>query len=149
MACQKYANKGGMMHESKSQCIGKAPSLHHFHTTVRQHAEALTCRWLTCSYLFSWVSYYGYIGTSPTLKLWAMQHTEGSQLCMSGQAGNSCIALETSVTHIRPCHMATDPTDIHSTDLTGSTQEVTYRACCKRIQLESSLLSAVSSMVMV
>jgi len=24
-----------MMHESKGQCIGKAPSLHLFHTTVR------------------------------------------------------------------------------------------------------------------
>ena len=26
-----------MMHESKGQCIGKAPSLHLIHTTVRQH----------------------------------------------------------------------------------------------------------------
>ena len=34
---KKYANKVGMMHdESKSQHIGKAPSLHLFHTTVRQ-----------------------------------------------------------------------------------------------------------------
>ena len=32
----KYANKVGMMHESKGQHIGKAPSLHLFHTTVRQ-----------------------------------------------------------------------------------------------------------------
>ena len=32
MACQKV----GMMHESKGQHIGKAPSLHLFHTTVRQ-----------------------------------------------------------------------------------------------------------------
>ena len=31
-----YANKVGMMHESKGQHIGKAPSLHLFHTTVRQ-----------------------------------------------------------------------------------------------------------------
>ena len=30
MACQKYANKVGMMHESKGQHIGKAPSLHLF-----------------------------------------------------------------------------------------------------------------------
>ena len=37
MACQKvYANKVGVMHESKGQYIGKAPSLHLFHTTVRQ-----------------------------------------------------------------------------------------------------------------
>ena len=36
-SCQKekYANKAGIMHESKGQCIGKAPSLHLFHTTVR------------------------------------------------------------------------------------------------------------------
>ena len=34
MACQKYANKVGMMLESKGQCIGKALSLHLFHTTV-------------------------------------------------------------------------------------------------------------------
>ena len=34
---KKYANKVGMMHESKGQRIGKAPSLHLFHTTVRQH----------------------------------------------------------------------------------------------------------------
>ena len=27
----------GMMHERKGQRIGKAPSLHLFHTTVRQH----------------------------------------------------------------------------------------------------------------
>ena len=37
MACQNYANKAGMMHESKGQHIGKAPSLHLFHTTLRQH----------------------------------------------------------------------------------------------------------------
>jgi len=37
MACQKYANKVGMVHESKGQYIDKAPSLHLFHTTVRQH----------------------------------------------------------------------------------------------------------------
>jgi len=38
MACQKvYANKVGMMHESEGHHIGKAPSLHLFHTTVRQH----------------------------------------------------------------------------------------------------------------
>ena len=30
----KYANKVGMVHESKGQRIGKAPSLHLFHTTV-------------------------------------------------------------------------------------------------------------------
>ena len=35
MACQKYANKVGMMHESKGR---KAPSLHLFHIAVRQHA---------------------------------------------------------------------------------------------------------------
>ena len=35
MACQ--ANKVGMMHESKGQYIGKATSLHLFHTTFRQH----------------------------------------------------------------------------------------------------------------
>jgi len=29
---KKYANKIAMMHESKSQCIGKAPSLNLFHT---------------------------------------------------------------------------------------------------------------------
>ena len=34
---KKHANKVGMMHdESKGQHIGKAPSLHLFHTTVRQ-----------------------------------------------------------------------------------------------------------------
>ena len=34
---KKHANKVGMMHdESKGQRIGKAPSLHLFHTTVRQ-----------------------------------------------------------------------------------------------------------------
>ena len=31
---KKYANKVGMMHESKGQRIGKAPSLHLFHTIV-------------------------------------------------------------------------------------------------------------------
>jgi len=31
-----YLSKVGMMHESKGQHIGKAPSLHLFHTTVRQ-----------------------------------------------------------------------------------------------------------------
>jgi len=31
---KRYANKVGMMHESKGQRIGKAPSLHLFHTTV-------------------------------------------------------------------------------------------------------------------
>ena len=31
---KKYANKVEMMHESKDQHIGKAPSLHLFHTTV-------------------------------------------------------------------------------------------------------------------
>jgi len=36
MACQKYAHKVGMTHESKGQHIGKAPSLHLYHTTVRQ-----------------------------------------------------------------------------------------------------------------
>ena len=30
-----------MMHESKGQHIGKAPSLHLFHTTVRQCMKAL------------------------------------------------------------------------------------------------------------
>jgi len=40
MACQKYANKVRMMHESKGQRIGKAPSLHLFHTTVRQCMKA-------------------------------------------------------------------------------------------------------------
>ena len=35
---KKYANKVGMMHESMQRSrIGKAPSLHLFHTTVRQH----------------------------------------------------------------------------------------------------------------
>ena len=34
MACQKYANKVGITHESKGQHIGKAPSLHLFHTTA-------------------------------------------------------------------------------------------------------------------
>ena len=35
---KKYANKVGMMHESKlGQHIGNAPSLHLFHTTFRQH----------------------------------------------------------------------------------------------------------------
>ena len=41
---KKYANKVGMMHESKGQRIGKAPSLHLFHTTVRQcmkHAKSV------------------------------------------------------------------------------------------------------------
>ena len=33
---KKYANKVGMMHESKGQHIGKAPSLHLFHTAFRQ-----------------------------------------------------------------------------------------------------------------
>ena len=38
MACQKACKQGiGMMHESKGQRIGKAPSLHLFHTTVRHH----------------------------------------------------------------------------------------------------------------
>ena len=37
MHAKKYANKVGMMHESKGQHIGKAPSLHLFHTTARQH----------------------------------------------------------------------------------------------------------------
>ena len=36
MAWRKYANKVEMLHESKGQHIGKAPSLHLFHTTVRQ-----------------------------------------------------------------------------------------------------------------
>ena len=36
---KKYANKVGMMHESKGQHIGKAPSLHLFHTTFRQRME--------------------------------------------------------------------------------------------------------------
>ena len=31
-----YANKVGIMHESKHQYISKAPSLHLFHTTVKQ-----------------------------------------------------------------------------------------------------------------
>ena len=31
---KKYANKVGIMHESKGQHIGKAPSLHLFHTTA-------------------------------------------------------------------------------------------------------------------
>ena len=35
MACQKYANIVGIMHKSKGQRIGKALSLHLFHTTVR------------------------------------------------------------------------------------------------------------------
>ena len=35
-----YANKVGMMHESKGQHTGKAPSLHLFHTTVRQCMES-------------------------------------------------------------------------------------------------------------
>ena len=35
---EKYANKVGMMHESKlGQHIGNASSLHLFHTTFRQH----------------------------------------------------------------------------------------------------------------
>ena len=34
---KKNANKVAMMHKSKDQCIGKAPSLHLFHTTVGQH----------------------------------------------------------------------------------------------------------------
>ena len=33
---KKYSNKVGIMHESKGQHIGKAPSLHLFHTAVRQ-----------------------------------------------------------------------------------------------------------------
>ena len=33
---KKYANKVGIMHESKGKHIGKAPSLHLFHTAVRQ-----------------------------------------------------------------------------------------------------------------
>ena len=36
---KKYANKVGMMHESKGQRIGKAPSLQFFHTTVIQTAS--------------------------------------------------------------------------------------------------------------
>ena len=36
MACQKNTNKVGMMHESKGQRVGKAPSLHLCHTAVRQ-----------------------------------------------------------------------------------------------------------------
>ena len=35
---KKYPNKVGMIHESKGQQIGKAPSLHLLHTTVGQHA---------------------------------------------------------------------------------------------------------------
>ena len=31
---KKYANKVGIIHESKGQHIGKAPSLHRFHTTA-------------------------------------------------------------------------------------------------------------------
>ena len=34
---KKYAHKVWMMNESKGQRIGKAPFLHLFHTTVRQH----------------------------------------------------------------------------------------------------------------
>ena len=43
MACQNYANKAGMMHESKGQHIGKDPSLHLFHTpvTLRQHFKCM------------------------------------------------------------------------------------------------------------
>ena len=33
---KKYANKVGMMHKSKGQRVGKAPSLHLCHTAVRQ-----------------------------------------------------------------------------------------------------------------
>ena len=40
MASPKNANNVGMMHESKDQHIGKAPSLHLFHITVRQHESA-------------------------------------------------------------------------------------------------------------
>ena len=36
MPKSQYANKVGIMHESKGQHIGKAPSLHLFHTAVRQ-----------------------------------------------------------------------------------------------------------------
>ena len=38
MACQKVCKQGREMHESKGQHIGKAPSLHLFHTAVRQCA---------------------------------------------------------------------------------------------------------------
>jgi len=34
-------NKPGMMHESKGEHIGKAPSLHLLYTTVRLHAWEL------------------------------------------------------------------------------------------------------------
>ena len=44
MACQKVCKKVGIMHESKGQHIGKAPSLHLFHTTVRQYMRVFLKR---------------------------------------------------------------------------------------------------------
>jgi len=41
---KKYANKVGMMHESKGQCIGKAPSLHIF-TLQLVHERYLVAIW--------------------------------------------------------------------------------------------------------
>ena len=47
MACQKVFKQGrDDMHESKGEHIGKAPSLHLFHTTFRQCMEAFLKRCL-------------------------------------------------------------------------------------------------------
>ena len=53
---KKHANKVGMMHdESKGQRIGKAPSLHLFHTTVR-HAASLGAEFASMQLLMLCIS---------------------------------------------------------------------------------------------
>ena len=45
---KKDANKVGMVHESNGQRIGKAPSLHLFHTTGRQCMGVFLKRTTSC-----------------------------------------------------------------------------------------------------
>ena len=54
MACQMYANKVGMMHESKGQRIGKAPSLHLFHGIQQFH---LVCTFKIWCLFLLWSEY--------------------------------------------------------------------------------------------
>ena len=74
---------------------------------VRWDVQVVQYDIATCSYLSSWISYYGYTGTSFTLKLWAIRSIQRCSSCVWAVelVVHAQHLLEISVTTTRPCHV--------------------------------------------
>ena len=90
----------------------------------------------------SWSSYYGHV-LSFTLKSWASREISAVYEWSSWSSHAQRLPNENSATvHSLVCDVSCAAIKSHSIDLSGSTY-VSCCACCKHIQLESSLLPVV------